>query len=243
MFKPPSDVNKPHPRPNIQTVTSSSLDISSLVSPTALPNPHTNSMRKQSDMASLQPSLETLPLEILLRIIPYLLFSHASALARTSKTLYAILNHELYKQCKLINWHPLFNTTNIHTLQRCLEANAPIDFHWPHGIDSGKLYLARGWRPLRQAIAEYRVDVVKWLLAHGADPNETSEEKRLLSFREPLLALAFRRGYGSLEKALPAREMLFALCEAGADLTKVELGAAEEIEAMRSGESYISLYW
>lgn len=64
-----------------------------------------------------------------------------------------------------------------------------------------------------------------------------------MSFREPPLALAFRRGYGSLEKALPAREMLFALCEAGADLTKVELGAAEEIEAMRSGESYISLYW
>ncbi|KAM0326383.1 hypothetical protein ACHAPQ_007781 [Fusarium lateritium] len=188
-------------------------------------------------------SLETLPAEILLNIVPYLLFSHTSALARTSKTLYAIFNHELYKQCKHINWHPLFSTTNTQTLQRCLEVNAPIDFHWPDGIDSGTLYLAPGWRPLRQAIDEYRVDVVKWLLAHGADPNETSEEKRLMSFREPPLALAFRRGYGSIEKALPARQMLFALCEAGADLTKIELGAAEEIEAMRSGENYTSLYW
>jgi hypothetical protein len=153
------------------------------------------------------------------------------------------LNHELYKQCKRINWHPLFSTTNTHTLQHCLEANAPIDFHWPDGIDDSTLYLAPGWRPLRQAIDEYRVDIVKWLLAHGADPNETSEEQQLMSFREPPLALAFRRGHGSVEKALLAREMLFDLCEAGADLIKVEVGAAEEIEAMRSDKSYISLHW
>ncbi|SPJ75540.1 uncharacterized protein FTOL_05271 [Fusarium torulosum] len=230
MFQLPPSVNKPHSRPNIQTVHLLIADVSSHHSSYSPLLVLTQTCQRKATCHLYNPPLiaSSLPPEILLKIILYLLFSHASALARTSKTLYIILNHELYTQCKHINWYPLSSTTNTHTLQRCLEANAPIDFHWPDGIDSGTLYLAPGWRPLRQAIDKYLVGVVKWLLAHGADPNETSEEKRLLSFREPPLALAFRRGHGSVEKALPAREMLFALCEAGADLTKVELGAAEE---------------
>ncbi|KAH7182044.1 hypothetical protein DER46DRAFT_492211 [Fusarium sp. MPI-SDFR-AT-0072] len=202
---------------------------------------------------ALNPSpLERLPQEILLHINKLLIFRHASRLARTSKFLYRILNKDLYKLAgKHDHWYPLYvaaATSNIATFERCLEFGAVIDSHWPlnstltfgHGQ---RLFLSLGWRPLRQAISSRQVEAVKWLVKHGADPDETFAEAVLLGLREAPLALAFRRGYGSLENVMPIRSILFALLEAGAGLDYIDEGPAEEIEAMYSDHSYISLYW
>ncbi|EXM28881.1 Ankyrin repeat [Fusarium oxysporum f. sp. vasinfectum] len=202
---------------------------------------------------ALNPSpLERLPQEIFLHINKLLIFRHASRLARTSKFVYRILNKELYKLAgKHDHWYPLYvaaATSNIATFERCLEFGAVIDSHWPlnstltfgHGQ---RLFLSLGWRPLRQAISSRQVEAVKWLLRHGADPDETFAEAVLLGLREAPLALAFRRGYGSLENVTPSRSILFALLEAGAGLDYIDEGPAEEIEAMYNDSSYISLYW
>ncbi|KAF4968189.1 hypothetical protein FSARC_4379 [Fusarium sarcochroum] len=199
--------------------------------------------------------LENQPPEILIKITTLLPFTAGSNLARTSKKMYRTLNRDLYKQSgKHLNWLPLFygaHVINTGTLERCLEAGAPIDHCYPEDPWFKKFTFSNldfhpprlGWRPLRQAISEYSVEAVKWLLAHGADPNETADEVDLMPCRQLPLTLAFRRGHGRLEKSLPARAMIIALYEAGADLSMMEPGEIEEIEHMVSDSTYLSFYW
>ncbi|KAF4949413.1 hypothetical protein FGADI_8926 [Fusarium gaditjirri] len=239
--------------------TRNSLNITSSEAPSSITTPPVSTVAvsptNQPAIVSmaLNPSpLERLPQEILLHINKLLIFRHASHLARTSNFLYQILNKELYKLAgKHDNWYPLYiaaATSNIATFERCLEFGAVIDSHWPlnssltfgHGQ---RLYLSLGWRPLRQAISSRQVEAVKWLLRHEADPDETFAEAVLMGHRESPLSLAFRRGYGSLENAMPSRSILFALLEAGADLDDMDEGPAEEVDAMYNDSSYISLYW
>ncbi|KAH7270860.1 uncharacterized protein BKA55DRAFT_701447 [Fusarium redolens] len=239
------------------TGNSTSFTLSGDASPVMAPPANTVDISPTDQSATnsmaLSPSpLERLPQEILLRINELLIFRHASRLARTSKFLFQILNREIYKLAgKHDHWYPLYvaaATSNIATFERCLELGADIDCHWPlssvrtygHGQ---RLFLSLGWRPLRQAISSHQVEAVNWLLEHGADPDETFAEAVLLSLREPPLAFAFRRGYGSLENARPSRSILFALLDAGAGLDYIDEGPAEEIEVMRDDPSYISLYW
>ncbi|KAF4445239.1 hypothetical protein FACUT_106 [Fusarium acutatum] len=220
-----------------QRSTSSTALIPTITKATMAPNPST---------------LERLPQEILVHINKLLIFRGASRLARTSKFLYRILNKEIYKLAgKHDHWYPLYAaaaTSNIATFERCLEFGAVVDTHWPlhstltfgHGQ---RLYLTLGWRPLRQAISSRQTVAVDWLLAHGADPDETLLEAVLMRLREAPLAFAFRRGHGWLQNGIPCRSILFALLEAGADLDDVEQGMADEIEAMYNDRTYITLYW
>ncbi|KAF5963365.1 hypothetical protein FCOIX_13878 [Fusarium coicis] len=223
--------------PEVTTSSESSASATALITITMATNPST---------------LERLPQEILLKINKLLIFRGASRLARTSKYLYRILNREIYKLAgKHDNWYPLFAaaaTGNIGTLERCFENDAVVDTHWPlystlefgHGQ---RLYLTLGWRPLRQAISSRQTVVVDWLLHHGADPDETLLEAVLMRRREAPLAFAFRCGFGRFQNWITCRSILFALLEAGADLSEVEQGPADEIEAMYDYRWYISAYW
>ncbi|KAG5744997.1 hypothetical protein H9Q69_013231 [Fusarium xylarioides] len=231
------DITTPSQSSTWSTVLVPTITMATITMTTVAPSPST---------------LERLPQEILLHINKLLIFRGASRLARTSKFLYLILNKEIYKLAgKHDHWYPLFfaaATSNIATFERCFEYGAVIDTHWPlnstltfgHGQ---RLYLTLGWRPLRQAISSLQPVAVDWLLAHGADPDETFMEAVLMSFREAPLAFAFRRGHGSWWNRNPSRSILFTLLEAGADLADVDEGPADEIEAMYDDRTYISAYW
>ncbi|KAM0434037.1 hypothetical protein ACHAPT_003981 [Fusarium lateritium] len=85
---------------------------------------------------------------------------------------------ELYKEAgRKLNWAPLFIGAmegDLHTIERCLEAGAPIDYQWPGGQpgDWWVKKLKKGARPLHLAMAYYRADVVEWMLARGASPHQ-----------------------------------------------------------------------
>ncbi|KAJ4248721.1 hypothetical protein NW762_012559 [Fusarium torreyae] len=192
--------------------------------------------------------LENQPPELLIQISTHLPIAASSNLARTCKKMYRTLNRDLYKRSgKHLNWLPLFygaHFNNTDTLERCLEAGAPIDRCFPETSRYKEfLFFNPGWRPLRQAISEYSVDAVRWLLDHGADPDSKADEFDQVQYRESPSALAFRRGHGRLEKSLPARDILIALYEAGADLLGMGPGEIEEIEHMKSDPTYLSFYW
>ncbi|KPA40062.1 hypothetical protein FLAG1_07089 [Fusarium langsethiae] len=122
--------------------------------------------------------LLTIPAEIHFNIMSFTdTFQCKVSLSRTCGPLYDTLINEIYKRASksksLARAHiyEACRDGNILTLERSFQAEA-------HCID--RRIQERFNRPLCTAIQFYQVDVVQWLLAHGADPNFTAVQSVMM---------------------------------------------------------------
>ncbi|RGP61242.1 hypothetical protein FLONG3_10608 [Fusarium longipes] len=192
-------------------------------------------------------NLEALPTELLLKIFHAMKYRAAGRLVRTSKTMYRLLNHDLYKRTENQGWFPMgfaAATNNLRTMELCLEAGATIDTHITkdvgyHRWNGDSCYLVGGWRALREALYRMHVDAVKWLLEKGADPNMTDVESEKWLIKDVPLAFAFRQGNSEGDKALRAREVCIALVRAGASMSPLTEHVRNEIEHIVNDDTYI----
>ncbi|KAG5758020.1 hypothetical protein H9Q72_013841 [Fusarium xylarioides] len=195
-----------------------------------------------------QSKLCSLPPKVLINIL-----RHASDypdqmnLSRACRKLYDMLILHIYADAgKQLEWRHMFEAAedgNCRTLARCLEAGAPVDYRGQEDCV----------RPLQMAIAFCRPLTVKWLLAHGANPNFMRDDNEAIYATCPLDAavyLAIRpkidwdiplrwkfKGFkapSSNRLAQNAREMIKILRQAGADeepLGDLERDHLDSIEA------------
>ncbi|KAI1018814.1 hypothetical protein LB503_005611 [Fusarium chuoi] len=156
-------------------------------------------------------------------------YSDKINLSRTCRELYDMLILHIYSDAgERLKWRHMFEAAedgNCRTLARCLEAGAPVDYREPENCV----------RPLQMAIAFCRPLTVKWLLAHGANPDSMRGDNQSIYATCPLgaavdLAIRPRIGWdiplrwkvkgsktpGSKRLAQNAREMIKIIRQAGA---------------------------
>ncbi|KAM5347767.1 hypothetical protein ACJ41O_007591 [Fusarium nematophilum] len=128
-----------------------------------------------------QDRLSALPDEILLMILSRI---HPTkdglGLVVASKKLYSILILDLYRLTgEQLNWRPLFlgaRYGNLNTLERCLEAGAPLNCPQPeHESTEQNVWIPKGSRAIHCALMHHQLEAVKWLLAHGAKVTQTEK--------------------------------------------------------------------
>jgi hypothetical protein len=123
-------------------------------------------------------SFTTLPAELRLEIANHLSFPALSALSCTNKGFYYLLWPLVYKRvvaigtssvhcprldcyCEPLSGQEAPWMGSLNQLERCLAV----------GMDRNMVVTCRGWTRLHVAVLEKEVEVVRLLLAHGADPN------------------------------------------------------------------------
>lgn len=113
--------------------------------------------------------------ELLLEVSSYLDPFHELQLISTSKWFYNTLILDLYRQSgKKISWYPLYIgalENNLDTLNRCLEAGAPLDHYFSLNANESHGWLPQGLQPLYLAVRQLNIEAVAWFLDHGVQPN------------------------------------------------------------------------
>lgn len=127
--------------------------------------------------------LSLLPCEILLKVFSLLPpVGGGGTLVITSKFFYHTLKLELYKRAaNELGWLPLFVGAmdgNVRTLATCLKLGAPVDHQWKGNHLTSEWRFADSSRPLHVAVDHAQLSSVKWLLAKGAKPWKTLEDRR-----------------------------------------------------------------
>ncbi|KAM5363413.1 hypothetical protein ACJZ2D_012054 [Fusarium nematophilum] len=132
--------------------------------------------------------LTRLPVEIVRSIFFHLpSIGDMARLVLTSKRLCQLLDEELYKRGKEMSCAPVFlaaRTNNIDTLERCRRFGLPAECIWSPSECPGvsiNRFIQFGTTPLDEAVGHVRVEAVRWLLAHGADPNREKNRCRFVS--------------------------------------------------------------
>ncbi|KAF5644927.1 hypothetical protein F52700_2408 [Fusarium sp. NRRL 52700] len=107
-------------------------------------------------------------------------YSDKVNLSKTCRKLYDMLILHIYSDAgRRLKWRHMLEAAedgNCRTLARCLEAGAPVDYREPEDCV----------RPLQMAIAFCRPLTVKWLLAHGANPNFMRDDDQSIYATCPL---------------------------------------------------------
>ncbi|KAF5573228.1 hypothetical protein FPCIR_14041 [Fusarium pseudocircinatum] len=207
--------------------------------------------------AQTQSKLCHLPPELLLHILDATgNYSNKVRLFSTCKRLYNLLILSVYSEAgRQLRWLPMFDGAkrgNCHTLARCIEAGAPIDYE---DLESP----FRPIRPLQTAIGFARPLTVKWLLNHGANPNSTRDPdtasfscplaQALRSILEPGLPfqsvpyqmeLRYCKVPGRKHYVRNNREIIKALRQAGADEQPLGYLGRSHLDAIEAGVHWCS---
>ena len=206
------------------------------------------------------PIIERLDNSVLLCLADVLPRSDLKNLVATCQKLYLVLIRQLYVDDirsghrQALSW--ACDAGVLSTVERCLELGAPIDdtfrdghdyYHvhavghasWLHYVDNYRdCSQARGLSPLIVAVASGQVEVVRYLLKSGADPNKSSVAMERGEPPESPLQWAVLGLARQCDKPKCHRyEVLKALLEAGADPNARDYGQGDELWAFRWDET------
>lgn len=132
-----------------------------------------------------------LPIELLLSLIPHLhSLRDIKNLASVSRVFHHIFGQELYKEChRRLDYLPLFIGAmegDIKLLGYFLKYGQQIDPIWTDKKIPHPMFVYPNHRPIHVAIEHGQVDTVDWLLAKGANPNQSENLTELDYCRTPL---------------------------------------------------------